>query len=275
MDIFFNGECFPTDQPIFTALNRSFRYGDGLFETMKFYKEKLLLEDLHFERLFSSLQLLQIETAASFTRENLRKQIGDLCKKNNCEESARIRLTVYRNESNEAGYVVEAIPFDAKLNEWQSDGLHIGLYPNARKSTDAFANIKSANFLSYVLAQKYAQDNNCNDAIVLNTHNRLCDTSKANVFLVIRGVLFTPALHQGCINGVMRRTVIGEIKKLGLRLQEDEIPEELLWQADEVFLTNAIQVIRWVRLYKDKTYTCELTKEIFKNVSATIFPPSC
>lgn len=271
MNICFNGDFFPLHQPVFNAQNRSFKYGDGLFETMKFHNGKLLLGELHFERLFTSLLLLQIEKAALFTEENLRHQIVELCKQNNCIGSARIRLAVYRNEWNKADYVIEATPFNQSLNDWQAGGISVCLYPYARKAADAFANIKSANFLPYVLAQKYAQDNNFSDAIVLNAENHLCDSSKANIFLISEGELFTPALHQGCINGIMRRVVINEAKNLGYRVHQADVSEDSLLGADEVFLTNAIQIIRWVRSYREKEYGCELTKEIFHRVSATIF----
>ena len=123
----------------------------------------------------------------------------------------------------------------------------------------------------YVLAAKYAQEKQMDDAIVLNTQNNLCDTSKANIFLVKGDQIHTPALHQGCINGVMRRVVIEEVKELGFRLYQEEITEEDLLNADEVFLTNAIQMIRWVKTYKHKAYISIQTKKIFDAVSATIF----
>lgn len=275
MKICFNGEMLPADQPVITASNRSFKWGDGVFETMKFHKGRLLLADLHFERLFTSLQLLQIKADGNLIKEELLKRVEILCKQNDCLENARVRLAVYRDEIAGSGYVIEAIPLDEKLNRWQDEGLQICLYPFARKSMDAFSNIKSANYLPYLLAQKYATENEFDDAIVLNTQNQLCDSSKANLFLITNNELHTPALHQGCVNGVMRRVVIEEAKKLGFRIRQDEISENDLLNAEEVFLTNAIQIIRWVKSYRRQTYTSEKTKKIFDAVAATIFSSSC
>jgi branched-chain amino acid aminotransferase len=275
MEVCFNGHFFSYDSPLLTAQNRCFKWGDGVFETMKVYQGKLLLETLHFERLFVSMQLLQIRPGDDLTKELILKSILALCEKNKCGQLARIRLAVFRNEDEAAGYLIEAIPMDDVINQWSLEGQVICLYPYARKAMDAFANIKSANFLPYVLAQKYAAERKMHDAIVLNANNFLCDSSNANLFLIKEKTVYTPALHQGCINGVMRRVVIEEVKKMGYKITQDEISEEQLLDADEVFLTNAIQIIRWVKQYKNKEYSHKLTAEIFAAVKATIFSATC
>src|SRR5215203_5083496 len=112
MKVCFNGSFYPIDTPLLTVQNRSFKWGDGLFETMKIFKGKLLLQQLHFERLFSSLQLFQIETAKDFTQEKLVESLVNLCNYNDCSSCGRIRLAVYRNDDNSAGYLIEAVPLD-------------------------------------------------------------------------------------------------------------------------------------------------------------------
>jgi branched-chain amino acid aminotransferase len=271
MKICFNGDFYPADASLLPVQNRGFKWGDGLFETMKFFDGRLLLEDLHFERLFSSLQLLQIKPATDFTQGVLVQKIGELCKKNGNPRCARIRLAVYRNDDGETGYSIEAIPLDERVNRWPEEGQRICLYPYARKSMDAFANIKSANYLPYVLAQNFAAEKIFDDALLLNAANLLCDSSKANIFLVKGDNVYTPGLQQGCVNGIMRRVVVEEVKKLGYRLYHTEVSEADLLDADEVFLTNAIQIIRWVKEYRQVAYTSEKTKKIFKAVSAIVF----
>lgn len=275
MKVCFNGEFYEADAPLLTAQNRSFKWGDGVFETAKVFNGRLLLEDFHFERLFISLQLLQIDCAGDFTKENLLQNILSLCAKNNCLPCARVRLAVYRTEDNSPGYLVEAIPLDEKVNQWQEHGQTICLYPHARKSMDAFANLKSAAYLPYILAQKFAAEKRVDDALILNAAGALCDSSRANIFLIKKNIIYTPALHQGCISGVMRRAVMEEVKRMGYRLHHDEVTEDQLLAAHEVFLTNAIQIIRWVKNYKTATYACQKTRQIFDAVSATIFPAPC
>jgi branched-chain amino acid aminotransferase len=275
MNVCFNGNFLPGNVPLFFADNRGFKYGDGLFETMKVFKGNLLLSSFHFERLFSSLQLLGIDLSVDFTREILFRNIIDLCYQNNCDTSARIRLAVYRTDENKAGYLIEAIPLSEAVNRWSESGLSIALFPYARKSLDAFSNLKSANFLPYVLAGKYANENGIDDAIVLNSDNYLCDSSKANIYLIKAGKVFTPALHQGCVNGVMRRVVNEAVKGMGYSLRQVEVSEEDLIAADEVFLTNAIQIIRWVKSYHQVQYGYTHTYKIFGAVQATIFSSPC
>lgn len=256
----FNGTIV-TDQPIFSVHNRSFKYGDGTFETIKVYKEKILLSNLHFERLFSSLKLLKIKYA--FNETYLSKKIIELCKKNNCSDLARVRLAVYRDENGDAGFVVEALPLIDGADGWNKKGLAIDLYPYARKPKDAFANLKSANFLPYVLAALHAKENDLDDSIVLNSDNHICDSSKANIFLIRNGELFTPALHQGCVNGVMRRFLIDELKKLNYKIHQQEITEDDLLNADEVFLTNAIIGMHWVGFFRKKNYVNSISSIIY------------
>lgn len=271
MQVCFNGDFFPADAPLLPVQNRSFKWGDGVFETMKVFRGKLLLEALHFERLAVSLRLLGIKAVESLEQQHLAAKILELCRLNNCLPSARVRLAVFRQDDGSAGYSIEAIPLPETTNGWQEEGLEIVLYPFARKSMDAFANLKSANYLPYVLAQQYAAEKGVDNALVLNAQNFLCDSSKANIFLVRGKNIYTPALHQGCINGVMRRVVLEECKKLGYRLFQDEVEESALLAADEVFLTNAIQVIRWVRQYKTAVYTSTETRRIYEAVAKHLF----
>ncbi|HWJ25167.1 MAG TPA: hypothetical protein VNS32_01415, partial [Flavisolibacter sp.] len=80
----FNGEFLPADQPLFTSANRSFKFGDGLFETIKVFKGVVLFQNFHFERLFLGLQMLRINLPAELTSPALISQIISLCEKNNC-----------------------------------------------------------------------------------------------------------------------------------------------------------------------------------------------
>lgn len=264
----FNGDII-ADQPLFSAHNRSFKYGDGVFETIKVHKGKILLSELHFERLFTSLHLLKIKHA--FNEAYLNERIVDLCQKNACSNLARVRLAVYREEDSNAGFVIEAFPLVGEATDWNKKGLTIDLYPYARKSKDAFANLKTANFLPYVLAGLYAKENGLDDSIVLNSSNHISDSSKANIFLIKDGGIFTPALHQGCVNGVMRRFLIDELKTMNYKIHQEEIGEDDLLNADEVFLTNAVIGMRWVSSFKKKKYVNSISSIIYSQLFSKIY----
>ena len=115
--ICFNGKFLPAHEAVVTSQNRSLRYGDGIFETIKIFKEQILLKDFHFERLYSSLELLMID-ARNLPENILEENIKQLCHQNDCLQSAKVRLAVFREEGNYAGYIIEATPLSHETNQW-------------------------------------------------------------------------------------------------------------------------------------------------------------
>ena len=93
--LLYNGSFYKHDEPLITADNRGLRYGDGLFETLRFKAGKIFLIDWHFERLFYGLKLLQFELPDFFTAQHLGDLVISLCKKNN-HSCARIRINIIR-----------------------------------------------------------------------------------------------------------------------------------------------------------------------------------
>jgi branched-chain amino acid aminotransferase len=259
--ICFNGTMLKKDEPVFPVSNRGFKYGDGVFETMKLDKGQLQLAALHFDRLFASLELLQIP--APFSSVELTERVEELCRVNGCRERARVRLAVYRSENGEGEYCIEAVALPEEKTLWNERGWSIDIYPYARKGQDVFANLKTANYLPYVMADRYATERGLDEALVLNSHGHLCDASKANLFLIKEDSILTPALHQGCVNGVMRRYVSEEAKRKGYTVKQAEVTLEDLLGADEVFLTNALQGIKWVARFRDKQYGHEQTRRLY------------
>ena len=267
--ICFNGQMMQGDMPVFKTDNRGFRYGDGVFETIRVSKGRIPLFAFHFERLITSLRLLKIQH--NWSEEQLGQWIIDLCQLNECQHSARVRLAVYRNANGHAAIIIEAqsMPLTEKENKLQSISLTI--YPFARKSMDAFANLKSANFLPYVMAGLYAVDEGFDDSVLLNCDNKICDTSKANIFIIQSNEIFTPALHQGCVSGVMRRYLIDRLKALNYVLHQQVITGEDLLSADEIFLTNAIYGIKSINSFKGKQYHNLITSGFFERLITPLF----
>jgi branched-chain amino acid aminotransferase len=266
--ICFNGKMFAAETPVLSVSNRSYKWGDGVFETIRVKDGKIPLETYHFERLFSSLKLLQIN-AYQLNQEKLLTEILQLCDANKCAGSARVRLAVSRDDESGSSYSIEAKPIAAEELKWTGKGMTVDVFPFARKPMDALANIKSSSFLIYILAGNYARENMMDDAIVLNTSGRICDTSRANLFLIRNSEVFTPALSEGCVNGVMRRMVIEKLKDSDYRIHQGEITSDELLNADEVFLTNAIAGIRWVESFRDKKFSSGNISSIFKGIQAT------
>ena len=276
MFICLNGKILRAEDPVLLASNRGYRYGDALFETMKVASKNILLEAYHFERLFAGLQLLQFEMPKLLTREKLCKEVLLLAEKNNCGNLARIRLSVFRgnggvyDEERTPQYLIECWPLNESLNRLNENGLVIDVFPAARKSCDSFSHLKSANYLPYTMAAIYAKANKLNDCLVLNTDGNIADATIANVFLIKEGVIITPGPDQGCVNGVMRRHLLEKMKDAGYSIQENPVSVSTLEEADEVFLTNAISGIRWVKQFRDNVYSNNLTVEIYNRFIKTI-----
>ena len=273
----FNGKVLPSGTAVLAADNRGFRYGDGLFETIKVKAGRLLLEQYHFERLLAGVRLLQFEPSPFFTAEKLAGQILELCKKNGHQALARVRLVVFRGDGGlydpvnyRPNYIIQTWALPAGGSELNENGLVIDIFPEGRKSCDALANLKSNNYLLYVLAALYARGHQLNDCLVLNNYGRIADSTIANLFYCKRGQLYTPPLTEGGVAGVMRRHLLQVLPGIGLPVQEKETSPEDLEDADEVFLTNALKGIRWVRSFGTVTYGCQLTTSISQQLSANI-----
>ncbi len=272
-----NGKWLNADEPVLAADNRGYRYGDGLFETLKLRKGKILLEDYHLERLFAGMELLKMEIPRLLTAEKLVSDMLQLCKKNNCTELARVRLSVSRgngglyDSDNKLQYIIECWPLPETSNQLNQNGLLIDIFPDSRKSCDAFSNLKSANYLPYVMAAQFAKEHKLNDCLLLNQHERIADATIANVFIVKENELITPALSEGAVAGVMRRFFLEKLQDAGYKIQETSLATDDILHADEVFLTNAIHGIRWVKQFRNKSYTSKLVPEIYRQLLQTIF----
>lgn len=271
-----NGKIVSSDAPVLLTANRGYRYGDGLFETMKVVEEDIQLAQYHFERLFAGLSLLQFAIPKLLTAERLQEEVLLLCRKNECEELARVRLSFSRgngglyDQDKTPQYIIECWPLNNTVNKLNENGLVIGLYKTAQKSCDVFANIKSANFLPYVMAALFAKENKWNDCLVMNTNSNIADSTIANIFIIKEGIIITPPLTEGCVNGVMRRHLLAVLPKTGYTIEEKPVTPADIENADEVFLTNAINGIRWVRQFGSKIYDNSATAAIYHTIIRTI-----
>ena len=264
----FNGKYFTENEVIITAQSRGLRYGDGIFETIKLKSNKLILAEEHFNRLFYGLQMLKFDVGKLFTAQKLETEILELAKKNKLT-NARIRLTIIRGEggiydakNHQPNYIIEATTLPQSNGEFNINGLQLCFYDAAKKSVDAFSNLKTNNYLPYFMGALFAQKTHCNDAIIFNTEGNICDSTIANIFYIKHETFYTPALIQGCVAGVMRTWLIQKIQTLGYTVIETSITKTNLLQADEVFLTNSIHNIRWVANIENANYSNIVVKKI-------------
>jgi branched-chain amino acid aminotransferase len=270
--ILFNGKFLPAATALVGADNRGLRFGDGLFETFRFTQGKIAFEEWHFERLFKGLNKLGFECPALYTPAALAGLTATLCRKNG-HSSARVRINIFRGngglydpENHHPHTIIQTWPLPGNGFELNENGLVAGVYTEANKPMDAFANLKTNNFLAYTMAALHAKKQHWNEAFVLNTAGRICDATIANIFIVKDGQITTPPLTEGCIAGIMRRHFLEQLPLHGYRVQEKALPLEDLLAADELFLTNAVRGIRWVRECGPSSYTNLQTLQIFNKL---------
>jgi branched-chain amino acid aminotransferase len=271
--MFYNGQVIPAELPIFTANSRGVRFGDGLFETIKVLKGKVPLFHLHMERLNKGLAVLNMQLPEYYTPDYIIKAIVDLCERKAIKGAARVRFTVVQGNGTLftiddpfASVIIQAEPLANDYLAFNETGLTIDVCQDIQKSCDQLANLKSNNYLPYVMAAQYARQHQLNDSLVLNAHNRICDGTIANVFWVHQNSIYTPPLSEGGVAGVMRQYVLTELPKAGYTVHEKICTVEELEAANEVFLTNALYGIRWVSKFRNKVYTNKLVAELYKVV---------
>ena len=261
-----DGKIFLESENNISVNNRSFRYGDGFFETMKLIDGIIQLKELHFERIANSFKTLGFIVGKHFSFDNL---------ENHHHHLGRIRITFYREDAGlyevknfHPHILIQSFQLSDTVNELNENGLVIDVYPLARKSCDIFSNIKSNNYLQYAMAALWAKENKLNDALLLNTSNCIADSTIANVFIIKNGEIKTPALAEGCVNGVMRKNIIETLRQKNIAVIETSINAEDIADADEVFLTNAIKGIMWVRQFGNNQYANFETRKIYKLLNA-------
>lgn len=267
--VIYNGKVFSENEPLITATNRGFRYGDGLFETMRFETGQILFGAFHFQRLFHGLHVLQFELPQHFTPKYLQQQVLDLCERNQTLHAARVRLVVFRGDGGlfdpanlQPNFVIQTTPLESPNQRLNENGLVVDVYGDVAKALDTFSSLKSNNFLPYVMAALYARKQRLNETLVLNQHQRICDCTTANVFWVSEGEVFTPPLDEAPVAGTVRRFLL-ENSVAGLRVHEMALTAATLTSASEVFVTNAIHGIRWVGQFRDTRYSNRVGQRLF------------
>lgn len=256
----YNGKVLPDNELIIGPTNRGLRYGDGIFETIKFKNGNLILGNEHFARLWKGMQMLQFDIPKHLSPEKLQAEIFQVVKKNRLD-SARIRLTVIRGDggiydpkNHNPHYIIEAIKLPEDNGPLNVNGLQICLFEDAVKGIDAFSNLKTNNYLPYFMGAMFAKKQQCNDALILNSKGNICDSTIANIFLLKGETIYTPVLEEGCIAGVMRQWIIDNVGEFNFKVIQKAITKEDLLNADEVFLSNSIYNIRWVANFEDTKY---------------------
>jgi aminodeoxychorismate lyase len=278
--ISYNGSLLLEKQVCISVNNRSFRYGDGCFETIKVINGKIILPHLHFTRLLTSLEKLQFEVPAFLTSAYLSHQLLQVVNENKHSPLARVRVTVFRGDgglydevSHKPNIIIQSLRGNEQSNSLNNEGLVLDFYNEAKKTCDSLCFIKSNSYLPSVMGSLYVQKNKLNDCVISNCFNRVAETTIANIFVVKDGIIKTPALTEGCVDGVMRRYLISRFREESFPFEEGEILHNDLLEASEVFLTNAVYGIRWVKKIADSNFGNQLSSVLHQKFIQPLFSP--
>ncbi len=233
--------------------NRAFRYGDGIFESMRMCAGRISLWSMHYDRLRIGMKALRMDIPAHYSEEYFKSEIEKLT---GTSSNFRVRLSVNRSDgglytplSDLPDFLIEAKNTEENHFLMQKEGLTLGWYDEAPiLSKTRLAGIKSANALPYILAAKHRKTYHLDDCLIFNEKGNIAEAVSSNVFIVKAGKLITPHLRAGCVAGVMRKAVIQIAKDLGITVKEQvALQPKHVFSADGLFLTNAVQGIRWVK----------------------------
>lgn len=270
----FNGGLFPEDQAVLSISNRGYKYGDGLFESMRWMKGELKYADLHADRICRGMRTLKIEGYSEIDSYFLKDKVSELVRKNKIGQNGRVRLTIFRDSdglytpvSNQMGYSIEVNKVAESNYSHNKKGLIVGVFDDVTKSIDILSNLKTCNSLIYVLAGVFKNQQKLDETIILNNKGFLCEGMSSNIFVVYQNQIYTPALTQGCIAGVMRQVVMDIAQKNNLEIIEAEVNPAILNEADEVFVTNASRGIQWVMGYNKKRYFNEISRFLLEKLN--------
>lgn len=276
--ICFNGEFIRKSELNISANNRAFKYGDGVFETIRVIKKEPLFYIEHIKRLSLALELLKIDFSIDFLKTELKQNIVRLLNANKFFAGARIRITVFRSgeglytpTSNKMEYLIEASELENEYYALNKRGLNIGIYNEIKITYSEFSNFKTINSLPYILAGIYKKQNGFDDCILVNNENNLIEGISSNLFILKNNVLYTTGAQSGCIEGIMKNIVIDiALSKSMTVFDEALLTENDLLTADEIFMTNVINGVQWVLSYKKKRYYNKFSRVLISELNKLV-----
>lgn len=273
----FNGVLQDSDSQL-SISNRSFLYGDGVFETMKIVNNKILFFEDHYFRLMASMRIIRMQIPMSFTLEFLEDEILKLAAENNVQDSARIRFTVFRNEGgfylptdNSVSYIIQATPIEQPNYQFAKSAFEVDLYKDFVVPKQLLSTLKTANKITHVTASIFAKENYLDSTLLINEEKNVIEAANGNLFMLMGNRLVTPPVSDGCLNGIMRKQIIALAKKTdSVLVVESSISPFDLQKADELFVTNVILGIQPITKYRKKEFGISLSEKLLHQLNDSV-----
>jgi branched-chain amino acid aminotransferase len=246
MFVYLNDSLVPAAEARVSVFDHGLLYGDGVYETMRVYEGVVFLLDEHLKRLQRSASLIGLDIPKN--EDAIKVAIYDTLLANELSE-AYLRLTITRGYG-EIGldpdlckaptFIIIAERFKNYPRSFYEDGIQLKIASVRRNLKEALnPQIKSLNFLNNILAKIEAKKAHANEAIMLNSSGYLAEGTVSNLFFLRNGVLHTPSIECGILDGITRSLVIDLSVKNALPVKEGEFRPGELYSASEVFVTNS------------------------------------
>ncbi len=252
-----NGRIIPLEEAKVSVFDRSFLYGDSLYEVVRTYHGKPFRLKEHLARMEKSSALCQMQfsqTTDEYHREILRSIDAYRAQPGLSNEDVYVRIVVSRgsgkigfglgNLETPTLYVIMVEPISMFPNKPFELGAKLQISKRLRNHPKALdPAMKSGNYLNSLLAYLTAADAGYDDALMVDHQGFLTEGTTYNLFYVNRGMVATSPLDVGILDGVTRRAVIDLCVELGIPCREVRFPKEYLFQADEVFVTSSLKEV--------------------------------
>jgi branched-chain amino acid aminotransferase len=273
----FNGVIQDSDLQL-TVSNRSFLYGDGVFETLKIVNNKILFFEDHYFRLMASMRIVRMEIPMTFTMEYLEEQILKLVEVLAIKDAARVRFTVFRNEGgfylpndNSISFVIQASKLENISYKITNIQFEVDLYKDFIVPRQLLSTLKTANKITHVTASIFAKENQLDSTLLINETKNVIEAANGNLFMLMENKLITPPISEGCLNGIMRKQIISLAKQIdSVEVIEAAISPFDLQKADELFITNVIIGIQPITKYRKKEFEVRLANQLLEKLNALI-----
>jgi len=245
MLVYVNGHFVPKEKASVSVFDHGFLYGDGIYETLRAYHGKLFLLSKHLSRLKHSADAISLKLPLPLDK------IGEaLCETLNVNKltEAYVRIHLSRGPG-EIGLdpalchaptmIIVTRPFKDYPAEFYENGVAVALVTTRRNHPLAISPIiKSTNFLNNILAKIESLKSGAYEGIMLNWEGYVAEGTISNIFTVKHGVLYTPSLDTGILEGVTRDLVLHLARKDRIPAKETRLKPHDLTSADECFITN-------------------------------------
>jgi branched-chain amino acid aminotransferase len=213
--------------------------GWGVFSTLRIVDGVPFAFERHWARMTRDAAALHVELPVD--REAVRRKLSELIDANGALQ-ATLRLVVVRNqgglwEGPSSGRPSDLIALTADSKRWGS-AVKLAYVPQARHAANAFAGAKVLSWAMNLTWLESVQAQGFDEAILLNERGEVAECTSANIFVARGSEVATPPLSAGCLPGITREVLLGEIRAPGIRIAERTILPAELESADEVFITS-------------------------------------